>query len=46
MRRRLAGQLASRAPLPTRHFEIGVYFADGPVVSLGGVREWELLPFE
>ncbi len=22
------------------------YFADGPVVSLGGVREWELLPFE
>jgi hypothetical protein len=39
VRRRLAGQLASRAPLPTRRFEIGVYFADGPV-NLYQLRQW------
>jgi hypothetical protein len=39
VRSKLAGQLASRAPLPSRRFEIGVYFADGDV-NLYQVRQW------
>jgi hypothetical protein len=39
VRSRLAGQLAARAPLPLRKFEIGVYFADGDV-NLYQLRQW------
>ncbi|MFB2556638.1 CDP-glycerol glycerophosphotransferase family protein [Herbiconiux liangxiaofengii] len=39
VRRRLAVQLAARPPLPTRRFEIGVYFADS-AVNLYQIRQW------
>ncbi|SDZ52079.1 hypothetical protein [Herbiconiux ginsengi] len=39
VRSKLAGQLAARAPLSRRRFEIGVYFADGDV-NLYQVRQW------
>ncbi|MCS5734139.1 hypothetical protein [Herbiconiux daphne] len=39
IRSKLAGQLAARAPLPPRRFEIGVYFADGDV-NLYQIRQW------
>jgi hypothetical protein len=39
IRSKLTAQLAARAPLPTRRFEIGVYFADG-AVNLYQMRQW------
>jgi hypothetical protein len=39
VRSKLAAQLAARGPLPRRRFEIGVYFADGPV-NLYQLRQW------
>ncbi len=36
---RLNRRLAASAPLPTRHYEIAVYFADGPV-NLYQIRQW------
>ncbi|MCS5721281.1 CDP-glycerol glycerophosphotransferase family protein [Herbiconiux sp. CPCC 203407] len=39
VRSRLASQLAERGPLPSRRFEIGVYFADG-AVNLYQMRQW------
>ncbi|WP_179954735.1 hypothetical protein [Cryobacterium shii] len=37
--RLLNGRLATREPLPGRHFKIAVYFADGPV-NLYQMRQW------
>ncbi len=37
--RQLDRRLAASAPLPMRHYEIGVYFADGPV-NLYQIRQW------
>ncbi|WEO78426.1 hypothetical protein BJQ94_05155 [Cryobacterium sp. SO2] len=35
----LTERLAARGPLPTQHFKIAVYFADGPV-NLYQMRQW------
>ncbi|WP_307807356.1 CDP-glycerol glycerophosphotransferase family protein [Naasia sp. SYSU D00948] len=39
LHRRLERRLAATAPLPKGHYEIGVYFADGPV-NLYQIRQW------